>query len=1228
MEQIIIRHKDGTETPLFSRKRSRSISRATQKIALLADDVVTISVTTAEPLPLTIGDTTEIYGRTYKLNQLPEPTKTGERRFTYELKFEGLQYNLLDVHYHLPEEAYGETFYADLAEHLRVLVWNANRIFPGKWQAGNCPQDTEYKNITATGKNALQFLQELCSDYGVEFAITTDGSVNTIDLKEKVGVTHAFTLQFGRGRGLYQLSRANVNNAGITNRLYVYGGNENLGTNYGHTLNGRFYPNDRLCLPGTNRLTSYIEDAASIAAYGVKEGQKSYSEVKPQRVGTVSAVGDDAITFVDSEMFDLNKKKADGSTEYLVDGANAKIKFQTGQLAGYEFDLHSYDHATHTFVINKFQDENGLIFPSDESGAFQISKGDKYIILDIQLPQEYIDDAELELLEKADSYLPTVSQPQVSYKLSITDGFFTTMYGNAAEVEVLHVGDYIPVKDPDIGVDKAVRITAIERDILKPHSYQITLSDTVTKTVTTRVLNELEDINEVIAINKLANPSKARRRWRATQELLSMVFDPEGDYYSEKIKPLSIETQMLSVGAKSTQFTLLNVSFEPNYGGNPNTLYITGGTLAHYAIDPDGVKTWRMTGGSFSGLDANTPYYIYALCRRESDDGAFAISTEPVAVEARANDYTFLVGVLNSVVTDADGERPGRLVSLTYGSSTINGRFLRTGRIESSGGGKCYFDLDNDEIGGVIRFVNNEGGYTDIADLNAAAQQTKDYIDNVLPGILGNIQGQIDGQIEQFFYTYDPLPQNGNYAESNLNEPFASWYADFCEGNKTAITEHLGDLFYNTETGRVYRLIEGLWGPSHGMPSKCWYWSQLSDEAASQALAMARDALALAGEKRRIFVSQPYTPYDIGDLWLREYSDNGVAKKELWRCIKARTSGSFSASDWTEAVYYDNTVTTINGGIVTSGTVQLAGSDAAIKAGITGSGTEDTSVRIWAGETFDNRDSAPFRVLQDGSFIASKGKITGEINANSGSIGGFAIANGRIGVEGSATSSSQSYGLSLYDEFIKFADAYATVLMGTNVLPGSAGDVRALLRMENKANNPGSTNYGALISVTGGLTNLAISTKGAIVTDSYVESYGFAMIRPDANTCYILGDLTTPTIFRIVVKFLYANSGIALPSRYTVADKLGISRTKSFAVPITIICDRLSRYAGYVTGRNSNIKDANGTAFLNMDAYPTRINNNGGLETDKWNMEKGDVQQYMLVWDGNNYYAYLLNARV
>lgn len=1184
MEQIIINHADGSKTPLFSRKNISAVSKATQKIALLSEDVVSITITTATPLDLMIGDTTLIYGKKYKLNQLPQITKNGERNYTYELTLEGAQYDLIDVQYHLPEDCYGDTFYSDLGGHLEVLMWNISRVYPGLWKLGNYPKDTEYTNFTATEKNCLAALQEHCTNYGVEFEITSDGKTNTLNIKAKAGITHTFTLKYGRGRGLYQLSRTNVNNTGITNRLFIYGGTENLGKNYGHT---------KLCLPGTTRLTSYLEDAESIAAYGIKENEKNYTNIKPGRIGTVTALGTDKITFIDNTMFDLNAKEADGkTTKYLIEGTNAKIKFESGQLAGYEFDLHSYEHGTHKFVINKFQDENGTVFPSETSGAFQISVGDKYSILDIQLPQEYITEAEKDLKEAGTKDFETMTQPQVSYKLALTEGFFISLWGKEVETEILHVGDFIPIEDEQIGVNKAVRITRIERDLLKRHSYDITLSDTVTKSTTVRVLNEIEDLNEVITINKLADPARARRRWLATQELLNMVFDPEGDYYSEKIKPLSIETQMLSVGAKSTQFTLQNITFQPNYGGNPNSLYVSSGTLVHYAIDPDALKLWGLSSATFTNLTSATAYYIYAKCPKNGDSGTIVLSATAKTVEAEAGYYNFLVGVLNSVVTDTNGKNPGRLVSLTYGSSTINGRFIRTGRIESSGGGKCYFDLDNDEIGGVIRFVSSDGTTKNVSDLDQIANETKNYINNTLPGILNEIQAQLDGKIESWFQSSDPA---------------ANW-------TTTALKKaHVGDMWYSSTTKLLKRYT--VYGSTYS-------WTTIEDQKAIDAYTAASKAQDTADGKRQVFVAQPKPPYDIGDLWLTGGKTDGILK----RCITKRTSGSYVANDWVEAVYYDNTQTTIDGGIVTAGTVQLAGSDASIKAGITGEGTADTSVRFWAGASKGNRATAPFRVLQDGSFVATKGTITGTINANAGSIGGFAIASGRIGVAASSGDTSGS-GLALLSSFIKFSDSYRWASIGTNVLPASTGLV-GVGRFTNKTPNSYGTNYGLLIEASGAMVNLGIVSKGAIVCDSYVADYGISKLLPSVNTCLTPGDATKPTLFKLMPRFIYSNSGIGLPRRDSICTVLGISNYTAFAVRITIICDRTSTQTGYVCGRNTFVKNSSGGNAMDSNYYPYRMNNNAGNETGKWNMAAGDIREFLLVWDGSSgYYAYLLNIR-
>jgi len=1321
MEQIIITHSDGSETPLFSRKNVSGISKATQKTALLSDDVVTVTVSSAVPLPVDIGDRIKVYGRTYTANQLPEPGKNGLRRYEYDITFEGLQYGLIDAQYKLPPDAYGDTYYSDLYGHLRVLVWNANRVQPNKWRLGSCPAEgtTDYKNLTTSSRNCLQVLQDICSEWNVEFEITPGNGFNTINIKEKAGVTHAFTLRYGRGKGLYSLKRTNVNNAGLTTRLFVYGGQDNLGQNYGHT---------RLCLPNTDRLTSFLEDAKAIAQYGVKENEKVY-DIKPERVGEVTAIGPDEITFSDTTagdnaMFDLNAKKPDGSTRYLLDGVAAKIKFQTGQLAGYEFDVHKYDHATRTFILNRFTDENGMVFPSATSGAFQISKGDKYIITEIQLPESYITAAENKLAEAAKKDFPAMTQPQVSYKLTLSEDFLIKTFGQEVEAEIFHVGDYINVEDEELGINKAVRIVRIERNLLKRHTYELTLSDTVTKSTTVRVLNEIEDINDVININKLADPTRARRRWMATQELLNMVFDPEGDYYSEKIKPLSIETQMLSVGAKSTQFTLLNATFQPNYNKDPNALYISGGRLAHYAIE-ENIRQWVLTTATYTNLKPATAYYIYARCSTTAGNGTIILSESAITVEQEAGYYNFLVGVLNSVVTDAGGKNPGRLVSLTYGSSTINGRFLRTGRIESSGGGKCYFDLDNDEIGGVIRFVGSDGNYYDIADVQEKTDELKDYINNTLPGVLGELQAQLDGVIEQWFYQSDP---------SDTTEPTKDWIA---AGTKEQ-DNHLGDLYYNTETGKVWRYIKTTEASGTGKPRDVYKWQELEDTELAQALALAQDALDAANDKAKIFVSTPYTPYhvgdlwvqgntgdilrckrerltgaynsgdwekaskytddsgltnfinnnflptvsdindqidgkieswfqttdpatawtttaeklkhvgdywyntstkelkyyrriavststslgtvyvyswakiedqkaidayeaaskaqdtadrkrqvfvaqpygpyDVGDLWLRSWTDStGVARKDLYRCVTARASG-FNVNDWAEATFYDNTQVTIDRGIITAGTVQLANKNSqSIVAGITGgeneaaNETEARKVRIWAGASKANRFTAPFRVLQDGSFVATKGTITGTINAKSGTIGNKLLVSG----EGISYGDVSTWDYSTGEKMLLSPQAIRIQTQDTTV-GNSNNHPFGRVALGKGANSQSSYDFGTIAHIYkyDVLNSYSSALQPAVLIESYTQQGPGVALKTNGSIVarggivemgnYIATDSSVMSVINLypfngsifIINNKTANKPAYLPSVQTLRYIFGINIWQAFTFRMVVISMR------------------------------------------------------------------------
>lgn len=919
MEQIIITRKDGTTYPLAVKKDATAIKEARQSRALLGDDVVNITVESPYPQHYEIGDYFSVFGRTYKLNQLPRVRKNGAHKYTYELTFEGVQYDLLRAFYDVTIETTGNTLQdvqgdalmGNLHRFATVLVSNANRVFPGKWGLGACPDTIADKTLTfGDGDNCLAVYQNLCRTFEVEADITQQDGVYTINFYKRVGTTHPFVFEFGKGKGLYALDRQNVDSSNIVTRLKVFGSDDNI-TNK--------YRANRLCLPGKSKAQSFIEQSEAVQKYGIHEARKIFEDIKPTFKGMVSEiVVGNVLQFKDANMFDLNEMEADGkTTKYLVNGVSAKIHFNTGNLAGYEFEINAskggYNHKTKTFTLIPIKEAGGYEFPDAKHKAFQISVGDEYKILDVTLPEQYQTEAEQKLQEQGNEYYRQNSQPKVKYGLSVAKSYLKKLFGEDAQVTLFSPGDYINIKDESIGVDKAVRIQSLVRNLLDVYDYTLTLSDVAENNITTRVISELIDLDKITTTHNLKDPARARANWRTSREVLNMVFDPEGDYYTDKIKPESIDTVALSVGAKSMQFGLTNTVLQPNYNGNKNVIKVTGGVLTHYTIDEESACSWVMADNTTTFTSDTQAYYIYAKCERVGTAGSIIFSTEQIKVEQDANYYHFWIGVVNSV----DIELQARSVALSYGFTMINGRFIKTGRIESADG-LTYFDLDNSEIGGRIIFTSN-----------GEPQSLEDFSIDV--------HNQIDGKIETWF---------------QKTSPSLIWKTN------NEIIKHIGDLWFNTETKELKRF------------SETYTWDLIEDKTAIKALGDASKAQETANGKRRVFVNTPYTPYDIGDLWL----DGNV----LRRCKVARLQGTYSEADWVIGVSYDNTKTTIDGGLVTSGTIQVAGDNTSILAGMTGEGTVASSVRFWAGATFENRNNAPFRVLQDGTAHAEHIAIEGD----------------------------------------------------------------------------------------------------------------------------------------------------------------------------------------------------------------------------------------------------------
>ena len=138
---------------------------------------------------------------------------------------------------------------------------------------------------------------------------------------------------------------------------------------------------------------------------------------------------------------------------------------------------------------------------------------------------------------------------------------------------------------------------------------------------------------------------------------------------------------------------------------------------------------------------------------------------------------------------------------------------------------------------------------------------------------LKELQDQVDGNITTWFYSGVP---------TDSNEPAKYWTTDNEKNN------HLGDLYYDKDTGYAYR---------YSLDNDVYSWIKITDNDVTQALAIANSAKDTADSKRRVFVVEPTTPYDCGDLWIKD--------EELYRCQTTKSKDeTFEENDWIIATKY------------------------------------------------------------------------------------------------------------------------------------------------------------------------------------------------------------------------------------------------------------------------------------------------------------------------------------
>jgi hypothetical protein len=427
---------------------------------IMGQDIFQMSITVPTPIFFEYGDYVTVNGRKFRINTPPNPvTKNAERDYEYKLTFESdiqqigkVAYLFLDAQNRFTESQFPITGTA--FDFLNLLVLNLNRIYPVNGYVIGSVIDSDSKTIDFDGNNCLEALNAIAEQFETEWHVIG----NKVSLYKRI-LNSGIVLKYGKDEGLYQLSSAPQTNANPITRVYGYGSDRNIGSNY---RNGA----RRLRMASSLFLEKNTGIDQGFGKYDIIEVTKIFDDVYPRRNGTVTSV---TTPFIFSDLgmdFNLNS--------YLMPGVDAKVEFTSGQLAGNAFTLPSsggYNPITKTFTINKNTSDETLEIPSE---LLKPAIGDSYVITGILMPDIYIINAEAELKQKVQDYLDSVSG-EVPTAISVVCNpsyFARTGY-------TVSLGTMVIVQDTRLNINRQIRVIGYTRNWQYPTLYTLSLADSV-----------------------------------------------------------------------------------------------------------------------------------------------------------------------------------------------------------------------------------------------------------------------------------------------------------------------------------------------------------------------------------------------------------------------------------------------------------------------------------------------------------------------------------------------------------------------------------------------------------------------------------------------------------------------------------------------------------------------------------------------------------------------------
>lgn len=498
-----------------------------------------------------VFDYIDYRGERFELELLPTVKKISKHQYSYDLNFVSLKYELerCMMRNIVPSDN-GIVYPTPLVvEFTGTVKYLAERIQAcldamygkGVWSITLADGvDSEEKNISMSNQNCWSALSLVNTEYKLNYFVK--GRSVTIGGAEPV-VNNVF--EYGKGKGLYEIERISDADTGIVTKLRAYGGTRNLDYSYPKKpewtdsilpANYALSPL-RLMLPSfkTDGVTDFVlASNEAIAKYGIREGVITYDDIYPSITGMKNSAGQaideiksvDAITSETQPTFTVQLYDLGFDLNESLTTDEAQLSMKSGALQGYAFTITKIVKASdgsYTLTLGRNtleeSDTDNFTVPNKD---WNMKAGDRFVLLNILMPQEYIRAAENRLLERAKEYIAKYSSTNYSYNIGVDEIF---MARNANFYNEIMEGKRLTVNDPEMGIDhENVIIQSLsikEGEGLIP-TFEVTLNNEPSASTLERIQGQISEI-ETSVNNKFSSQSELSKQYR--KKLDKVVWD-------------------------------------------------------------------------------------------------------------------------------------------------------------------------------------------------------------------------------------------------------------------------------------------------------------------------------------------------------------------------------------------------------------------------------------------------------------------------------------------------------------------------------------------------------------------------------------------------------------------------------------------------------------------------------------------------------------------------------